>query len=98
MISYNVIWSLNASFTYYNILNYLDENWTIKEVSAFITRTEEAISHISENPLLFPYSHKSKIHKCVIVKQVSLYYETSGDTIKLLIFWDNRRNPAKLKL
>jgi hypothetical protein len=98
MTSYKVIWSPNASLTYYHILKYLDEKWTSKEVFAFVTRTEEAINHICENPLLFPYSKKSNTHKCVIVKQVSLFYETYGHTINLLIFWDNRQDPAKLKL
>ena len=98
MTSYEVIWSPNARLTYYGILNYLNENWTFKEIDTFIARTEEAINHICQNPMLFPYSHKNNIHKCVVVKQVSLFYEISGNSINLLIFWDNRQDPAKLNL
>lgn len=46
MISYEIIWSPNATLTYYQILQYLDKNWTSKEVNAFVVRTEEAIAHI----------------------------------------------------
>jgi len=98
MISYEIIWSPNATLTYYQILQYLDKNWTSKEVNAFVVRTEEAIAHICDNPLLFPYSIKNNIHRCVIVKQVSLFYQINDDLIELLIFWDNRRNPASLQL
>ena len=93
-----VIWSPVAELTYYEILEYLNENWTIKEVIAFVKRTDEVIGHISNNPLLYPYSKGRDTHKCVVVKQVSLFYHVkSNDIIKLLMFWDNRLDPDKLK-
>jgi len=36
MISYEIIWSPNATLTYYQILQYLDKNWTSKEVNGII--------------------------------------------------------------
>ena len=56
MASYTVIWSPTARLTYYQILEYLVEKWTFKELEAFIDRTEEVINHICSNPLLYPYS------------------------------------------
>jgi plasmid stabilization system protein ParE len=98
MASYSVIWSPTARLTYYQTLEYLDENWTEKELAAFINRTEEVISHICENPLLYPYSKESDTHKCVVVKQVSLFYRIKTTDIELLVFWDNRQDPARLLL
>lgn len=98
MESYLIIWSPTAKFTYYEILEYLDENWTIKEVEAFIERTEEVLSHICDNPLLYPYSTENDTHKCVMVKQISLFYRVKTNVIELLVFWDNRQNPAKISL
>ncbi|WP_091174583.1 type II toxin-antitoxin system RelE/ParE family toxin [Mucilaginibacter sp. P25] len=93
-----VIWSPVAELTYYEILEYLDENWTVKEVIAFVKRTNEVIGHISNNPLLYPYSKQSDTHKCVVVKQVSLFYRVKANNIiELLMFWDNRLDPDKLK-
>lgn len=94
----SIIWSPTARITYFQILEYLDDNWTEKEVKAFITRTEEAISHIGANPLLYQYSEVSNTHRCVIVKQVSLFYRNQPSTIELLVFWDTRQDLSKLKL
>jgi hypothetical protein len=41
---------------------------------------------------------KRNIHRCVVVKQVSLFYRIKSSHIELLLFWDNRQNPSKLKL
>jgi len=92
----SVIWSPTARLSYYQILEYLDENWTIKELEAFINRTEEAIKHISQNPLLYPYSTESDTHRCVIVKQVSLFYRKNQTHVELLVFWDSRQDPSNL--
>lgn len=75
MMAFSIIWSPTARITYYQVLEYLLENWTFKELEAFIDRTEEVITHICSNPLLYPYSIESDVHKCVVVKQVSLFTE-----------------------
>jgi hypothetical protein len=92
-----IIWSPVAEITYYQVLEYLDENWTMKELEAFMKRTDEVIEHIRNNPLLYPYSKESNTHRCVVVKQVSLFYRIQPNAIELLMFWDNRLNPAKLR-
>ncbi len=96
MATYFVTWSPIARLTYYQILEHLDEKWTEKELIAFINRTEKVISHICENPKLYPYSKESDTHKCVVVKQVSLFYRRKAKTIELLMFWDNRQDPSKM--
>lgn len=97
-MAWSVTWSPTARLSYYQILEFLYEKWTQKELEAFINRTEEAIGHISDNPLLYPYSKESDTHKCVLVKQVSLFYRKRSSVIELLVFWDNRQDPAKLLL
>ncbi len=92
----SVTWSPAAKRSYYQILEYLEKNWTQKELSAFINRTEEAIGHICDNPQLYPYSKESDTHKCVLVKQVTLFYRKQGSAIELLVFWDSRQDPARL--
>jgi plasmid stabilization system protein ParE len=97
-MSYTIIWSPTARLTYYQILDYLNEEWTLREIENFIDRTEQALTHISQNPLLYPYSTDSDCFKCVLVKQVSLFYRLKSERIELLIFWGNKQNPAKLIL
>jgi len=96
--SYSIIWSPRAKITFANTLEYLNEEWTIKEIAAFIERTEIVLQHISNNPLLYSYSKAADVHKCVVVKQVSLFYRVRADHIELLVFWDNRQNPERLLL
>jgi hypothetical protein len=98
MSSYNIIWSPRAKITYYQVLEYLELNWTIKEIKSFINRTDYVIEHISQTPFHYPYSLKGDTYKCVLIKQVSLFYRIKQQEIELLLFWDNRQNPAKLIL
>jgi plasmid stabilization system protein ParE len=93
-----VKWSPRAKFSYFQILNYLEENWTIKEIESFIDRTEEVIVLIKSYHKLYPYSKKSDTYKCVLFKQVSLFYRLKSDSIEILFFWNNKRNPKELTL
>ncbi len=98
MATRSIIWSPTAKISYYRILEYLDENWTFRELESFVKRTEEVIAHIHNNPLLYQYSKESDTHKCVVVKQVSLFYRIKGDGIELLVFWDTRQDPSRIPL
>ncbi len=97
---YSVTWSPTARFTYLNILEYLNEEWSLKEAEAFTDRTELVLAGIRQNPFLYKYSKKSDTHQCVLNKQISLFYrvKTQEQLIELLVFWDNRQDPGKLNL
>jgi len=41
---------------------------------------------------------ESDTYKCVVLKQVSLFYRVKTNSIELLVFWDNRQEPSKLRL
>jgi hypothetical protein len=94
-----VFWMPEAIETFAQNLSYLKEEWSEDVVTNFIDKTEETISYIKANPLLYPsINKKKKIHKCIVVRQVSLYYKVHKDRIDLLTFWNNYQNPKKLKL
>ena len=98
MDTYSIIWSPSAIESYYAILEYLDEKWTQKEILAFVKRTEQVLSHIYNNPSLYPYSQDSDTHKSVLVTQVTLFYRVKDNVIELLIFWDSRQDSPKMVL
>ena len=83
MDSFSIIWSLTAKISYYQILEYLNDKWTIKELKAFVKRTEDVLVHVYKTPLIYPYSKESDTYKCVVVKQVSLFYRIKGNRIEL---------------
>jgi hypothetical protein len=98
-MSYKVFWTTEAEETFNQNILYLEYEWTEVVIENFINRTEEAISSIRANPLLYPVINKNKnIHKCLVVKQVSLYYRVIASEIYLITFWNNYQNPAKLKI
>jgi plasmid stabilization system protein ParE len=96
-MSYSILWSPQANHTYQQILEYLQERWTEREIKNFIDRTETVLSFISQNPYLYRYSKQNDSYKCVVTEQTSLIYQINQDKIELLTFWDNRQDPKKLK-
>lgn len=95
-----VIWTKRAKQDYLEVLEYLHENWGIKEVGDFVSKTNDTINTIVTNPKAFVGSTKRKnVHKGFVTKHNSLFYQVKQrkKAIVLLTFWDNRQNPQKLK-
>ena len=98
-MSYKVFWTTEAEETFNQNISYLENEWTEAVIENFISKTEESINTLKVNPLLYPLVNKKKsIHKCLVVKQVSLYYQVVAMRIYLITFWNNYRDPKKLKL
>ena len=93
----NVEWSLEANQAFLQTVEQIREKWTEKEVENFITRTQQVIEHIGQNPAMYPFSKKGLVHRAVISKQTSLFYHIRVDKIVLLSFEDNRQNPKRTK-
>ena len=97
MSTYVVEWAPLAQAGYTEILEYLKSNWPINVLASFVERTEVVIDFIGKNPLQYQHFEERNIHRCVVVKQISLFYRIKGDKIEILAFWDNRRKPAKIR-
>lgn len=94
-----VFWTKEAELTFEQNIRYLEREWNLQVIHAFVDKTEDAIALISTKPDIFPVINKKrKIHKCLLVKQVSLYYRVTEKDIYLLTFWNNYQHPDKLKL
>jgi plasmid stabilization system protein ParE len=96
-----IIWSLKAKTTFNLVLDYLDRNWTRKEVESFYYRTQIVLKSISKYPELFPASTKNrKIRKAIVDKNNTFYYkiDTYHQRIHVLTFFDSRQDPQILKL
>lgn len=93
-----IIWSSQASLEYWNNINYLLEEWTIKEASTFVDKVEELIEQLKTGNIIFKPTNREDIYHVVVVKQITLFYEVQADTITLLRFWNNYQDPQKLTL
>ncbi len=94
-MNYSVEWTAEAENTYTNILLFLEQKWTQREVRNFIYRTEQVLQLIKDNPLVYPSSKQHEIHRAIVSSQTSLYYEVNPGKIVLLSFSDNRQDPKK---
>lgn len=89
-----IIWSEKADETYDEILDWIEERFTSKEVDDFVITTYEVLDGIEEYPKSYPVSKTlKKVRKAVIHRHSSLYYRVGKEEIELLFFWDNRKNP-----
>ena len=91
-------WTEEASKNLDSIITYLQDNWTTKELTRFFTKLEKQISILSIFPEAFPISKKkSRVHRCVFMKQLTIYYTIENEHLVLLSIFDNRQNPNKIK-
>jgi len=92
-------WSKEAEDTFDEIIDYLKDNWTEKEIKYFVRKSHKIISQIENSPYQFKASRFQEILQAVITKHNSLLYfvNEEEEVIELYTFWDNRQNPKKLK-
>jgi plasmid stabilization system protein ParE len=92
-----IIWSNEAIKSFDDVLGYLKENWTEKEIDNFILQTGAAVDLISEFPFMFRKYNKHNIRAALITKHNLLVYKVYRTQIIILNFWDTRQNPSKKK-
>ena len=99
-MSFVVNWTFESERTFNDNISYLIEKWDTAVLNDFFNEVDNTIAHISNNPYLFPaYKTSETIRKCVLTKQITVYYKIVDDrTIDLLTFWNSYQNPKKLKL
>ena len=74
---------------------YLISKWSERVYENFKTKLSENISLIATNPEAFPKSNKN-IYKCVLIKQVTIFYRFNSTEIQILSLFDTRQNPTKI--
>ncbi len=96
-MSKTIVWTPESEKTFAGILSWLEKEWNDHVLLAFLDKVDQVLALIAEKPELYPAIDREKrVRKCVVVKQVSLFYTIKQDQIDLLTFWDNRQNPERL--
>ncbi|MEZ4972814.1 MAG: type II toxin-antitoxin system RelE/ParE family toxin [Cyclobacteriaceae bacterium] len=96
---YKLFWSERALNDLENIIGYLTEKWTPKEIQKFARKLDKRLELISDNPRLFPKTAKRKeIRRSVLTKHTVIYYETGETIVTIVTLFDPRQHPKKLKL
>ncbi|MDP1727310.1 MAG: type II toxin-antitoxin system RelE/ParE family toxin [Bacteroidota bacterium] len=92
-----IFWTEEAISSYDKVIDYLEENWTEKEIAHFTENVANVLALLSEGNVQFRSSIKKNYHEALINKQNLLIYRIKPDQIELIMFWDTRKNPKKKK-
>ena len=95
---YKILWTENALNELAKTIEYLEENFTDKEIKKLAQKIESTTALLSKKPTIFPKSEFKDIHRVVILKHNTLYYRIKGETVEILSFFSNRQSPTKIKL
>ena len=75
--------------------NYLEENFSEREMKNLAVEIERVLQLISNNPSLFMDSNKAEIRKVPILKFNTLYYwKVNKSTVEILSFYSNRQKES----
>jgi hypothetical protein len=86
-------WNKLARLDYFNNIDYLLLNWSEKEAQNFIDQVWEIENILAKGNVEFQNTDRLGIKRCVINKQISLFYRViDGKTIEILRFWNNNQN------
>ena len=95
-----VLWTPSAINSFDQIVQYLDENWTAKEVSKFVKRTAGVIDMLKRYPEMCSPSKKRKNVRISILNKhtkMAYHYKPRKKQLEILHFWSMKRNPEKSK-
>lgn len=96
---YKLLWSDRALGDLKNIIHYLTQNWTDREIRNFARRLDKRLELIVINPQLFPKTDKRKnTRQSVLSKHTVIYYETKDKVVSIITLFDPRQNPRNLRL
>jgi plasmid stabilization system protein ParE len=97
-MAYQIIWSPEAERSFDSIVNYLQTNFTEKEVANFIRTVNRRLLLMKQFPKTGnKLSKTSQRRKAVLHKRAILYYRIleRKKEVRLLTFFDTRQDPKK---
>lgn len=91
-------WSEPAKIDYWNNIEYLEKEWTLKEVDSFMEKVDELIDLLTKNNVTFQPTLYKNTFQVPVLKQITLYYSIENNKIELLRFWNNYQDLGKFSL
>lgn len=99
MSKITVSWTTYAKLSYFEELDFIQLKWTSKEVNAFALLVEFFVENLSKGTIQGKKHQQSNVYSTVISKQTTVFYKTypKKNSVALLLFWNNKKNPDLLK-
>ena len=94
-----VRWNKLARSDYYQNIDYLLREWSEKDAQEFIEEINEIEFILAQGKVDFQNTNVKGVKRCVICKQISLFYKViDKHTIELLRLWNNHQDAERLKV
>ena len=93
---YQIIWQTQALAQFSELLYYLDTNYSPTIGEQLLAEVNTKITLLQTNPFIYRKTNrKAFVRRCLINNHTILYYQVNKAkrTVRLLAFWDTRRNP-----
>lgn len=92
-------WSLEAQINLNNIIAYLEDEWTEKEVRYFSERLEKQLSILRQTPEIYKQSiRRAGLRECQVTHHNTVFYSFDDESVYIVTIFDNRQDPQKLNL
>jgi hypothetical protein len=92
-------WNKLAVLDYYDNIDYLLQEWSEKEAQEFVDEVYNTEYILKQGNVDFQKTDMPEIKRCVICKQISLFYRIiDAKNIEFLRFWNNYQDNRKLRL
>ncbi|MEC3877408.1 type II toxin-antitoxin system RelE/ParE family toxin [Chryseobacterium salviniae] len=94
---YKIFWTPNALKELEQNINYLQHNFTDKEIRKLAHKIESSIENYISKSFYIPVSEKD-VHKAIILQFNTMYYRVNDSSVEILSFFSNRQSPQKRKI
>ncbi len=74
-------WTLASRNDYWQNIEYLEKDWSEKEVFNFINEVDLSLNLLLKENVIFNKSEYPNVYKMVIIKQITIYYTIENETI-----------------
>lgn len=88
-------WTPKAIESFNQVIEYLEEIRTQKEVDKFIEKTKEQIKKIKKGKLKFRKLREPNVYEVLVTKQNLMIFQVDTTRATILLFFDTRQNPEK---
>jgi plasmid stabilization system protein ParE len=97
-MEYKLFWSEEAISNLEEIIDYLNHQWTQKEVAKFKNKLGKQLDLIIQNPFLFPISnYNQRLRKAVMSRQTTIFYKINGNIVYVAYLFVNQKNIEGIK-
>lgn len=92
-----IIWSIRAEKGFASIVNYLEKNWTEREIRNFMRESQEFFDLLKKNPKLLQPSMKANLYRGPMNRLTILTNKIKPEKRQIILvnIRSSRQNPLK---